>query len=91
MSLPQALNLVNGPTLARAVADPEGRISTLIVAGASNQELVEELYLATLSRFPTSAENELAEKVLNHSDSRTRAGQDLLWALLNSNGFLFNR
>ena len=91
MSLPQALNLVNGTTLARAVADPEGRVSTLIVAGASNQKLVEELYLATLSRFPTSAENEFAEKVLNRADSRARAGQDLLWALLNSNGFLFNR
>jgi hypothetical protein len=61
------------------------------VAGASDQELVEELYLATLSRFPTSAENALAESVLNESDSRARAGQDLLWALLNSNGFLFNR
>ena len=91
MSLPQALNLVNGNTLARAVADPEGRVSTLIVSGASNQELVEELYLATLSRIPTAAENESAEKVLKQADSRARAGQDLLWALLNSNGFLFNR
>ena len=91
MSLPQALNLVNGSTLAQAVADPEGRVSTLIVSGANDQKLVEELYLATLSRFPTAAENELAEKVLNQADSRAQAGQDLLWALLNSNGFLFNR
>ena len=73
------------------MADPEGRVSTLIISGANNQKLVEELYLATLSRFPTSAENELAEKVLNQADSRARAGQDLLWALLNSNSFLFNR
>lgn len=90
MSLPQALNLVNGSTLARAVADPEGRIARLIVGGATDQELVEDLYLSTLSRFPTSGEYELAEKVLKGSESRASAGQDLLWALLNSNGFLFN-
>ena len=53
--------------------------------------LVSELYLATLSRFPTPSEYQLAEEQLGKGKSRAAAAQDLLWALLNSKAFLFNR
>src|SRR5205809_7238082 len=56
-SLPQALNLVNGRTIADAVADPKGRVARLIVSGTSDEALVDELYLAALSRPPTRAES----------------------------------
>ena len=91
MSLPQAMNLVNGPTLANAVADPDGRVAKMILDGVGDGNLVEELYLSTLSRFPTSEEHELALAHLKRGKSRATAAQDLLWALLNSNGFLFNQ
>ena len=91
MSLPQAMNLINGPTLANAVADPEGRVAKLILGGANNREVTDELYLATLSRLPNEAEYKVSEKHLKDSGSRTGGAQDLLWALLNSNAFLFNR
>lgn len=90
LNLPQALNLVNGATLADAIADPEGRVARLILKGASDAEIVEELYLATLSRFPDAEEKRLAEDHFKSGESRASAAQDLLWALLNSNGFLFN-
>ncbi len=91
MSLPQTMNLVNGPTLAESIADADGRIARLIVSGASNDEIVDDLYLATLARFPTTAERDLAATHLANADGRAAAAQDLMWALLNSNGFLFNR
>ncbi len=91
VSLPHALNLVNGPTLANAVSAPEGRIATLIQQGKSDRQLVEDLHLATLSRPPTSQEMQVGVDHLKHSESRAAGAQDLLWALLNSNGFLFNR
>lgn len=91
MSLPQTMNLVNGPTLADSIADPDGRVAKLILSGADNREVVEELYLATLSREPTASEYDLAATHLTEGDSRAAAAQDLMWALLNSNGFLFNR
>jgi hypothetical protein len=91
MSLPQAMNLVNGPALANAVADPNGRVADMILKGVGDQELIEELYLSTLSRFPSSQERDLALVHMGEAKSRAGAAQDLLWALLNSNGFLFNQ
>ncbi|MDA2926484.1 DUF1549 and DUF1553 domain-containing protein, partial [Acidobacteria bacterium AH-259-G07] len=82
MSLPQALNLVNGPTLGNAVADPKGRVAQVILRGAADRELIQELYLSTLSRFPTGEEYNLAATHFNKEKSRTGAAQDLLWALV---------
>ena len=91
LSLPLAMSLVNGPTLADAIAHPEGRIAKAIVAGRSDHELIEELYLASLGRFPTSSEMDSAITYLGSAPGRAAKAQDLLWALINSNSFLFNR
>ena len=89
LSLPQALNLVNGTTISDAVADPKGRISKLVLAGKADAAIVEELYLATLSRLPNKQEADNGLKYLAGGPRATRA-QDLLWALLNSKGFLYS-
>ncbi len=91
ISLPQTMNLVNGPTLAEAIADPKGLVAQLIVAGDPDRHLVEELYLATLNRMPEPKEYDTAITYLQRGPSRASRAQDLLWALLNSNAFLFNR
>lgn len=87
-SLPQALNLVNGKAISDAVADPKGRVAKLILSGKSDESIVEELYLAALSRPPTRAESDRGMKYLA-GGSRAARAQDLLWALLNSDGFLY--
>lgn len=87
-SLPQALNLVNGRTISDAVADPKGRVAKLVLSGKEDSAMVEELYLAALGRLPDRAEAERAVKYLSGGARATRA-QDLLWALLNSKGFLY--
>lgn len=91
LSLPLAMSLVNGPTLADAIANPDGRIAKAILAGRSDRELIEELYLASLGRYPTSEELDQAMTYLGSSPGRAAKAQDLLWALVNSNAFLFNR
>jgi hypothetical protein len=87
-SLPQALNLVNGRTISDAVADPKGRVAKLVLSGKDDKAIVEELYLASLSRFPNAQESERALKYLA-GGPKTARSQDLLWALLNSKGFLY--
>jgi hypothetical protein len=87
-SLPQALNLVNGKTISDAVADPKGRVAKLVLSGKGDGAIVEELYLASLSRLPSAAESDLGVKYLAGGSKAGRA-QDLLWALLNSKGFLY--
>jgi hypothetical protein len=88
LSLPQALNLINGATISDAVADSKGRIAKNVLAGMSDAAMVEDLYLATLTRFPTKSESETALKYLAGGPRALRS-QDLLWALLNSKGFLY--
>ena len=87
-SLPQALNLVNGKTISDAVADPKGRVASLILNGTSDEAIVNELYLAALSRPPTLEEHQRGLKYLSAAAKGSRA-QDLLWALLNSKAFLY--
>lgn len=91
VSLVQALNLINGSTIADAVADEKGRIATLILSGVADRKLIEELYLAALNRPPEPREMDLAQTYLARGMNRAERAQDLLWALLNSNAFLFNR
>jgi len=91
ISLPQALNLVNGRTIGDAIADPKGRVAKLILAGASDRAIVEDLYLGSLSRFPTAKEYDTALTFLRSSQSHAGWAQDLLWSLVNSKAFLYNR
>ncbi|MBM3724915.1 MAG: DUF1549 domain-containing protein [Acidobacteria bacterium] len=91
VSLVQALNLVNGSTIADAIADSEGRVAKLVLSGATDRKIVEELYQAALSRPPEPAEIDYAQTYLRKGSNRAERAQDLLWALLNSNAFLFNR
>ena len=89
LSLPQALNLVNGKTISDAVSDGNGRISKAVLAGRSDKELVEELYFAAFSRPPSAGELEKGLEYFKGGDGRASRAQDLLWALLNSKGFLY--
>lgn len=53
-------------------------------------QLIEKLYLTTLSRRPTMAESEkLVNYVKKQGEART-AYSDVLWALLNSSEFRLN-
>jgi hypothetical protein len=87
-SLPQALNLVNGKTISDAVADPKGRIAKLVLSGKGDAAIVEDLYLSSFSRLPSATESDRGVKYLAGGPKAGRA-QDLLWALLNSKGFLY--
>ena len=91
LSLPQALNLVNGKTISDAVADANGRIAKAILAGRPDRDLLEEMYLAAMSRPPTPEELAKGLKYLESgSAGRAARAQDLLWALVNSKAFLYN-
>ena len=91
VSLAHAMNLINGATIGNALIDPNGRIASLMKSGAEDQAVVEELYLAALCRYPREEEIATALAHMADSESKTEGAQDLLWALLNSPAFIFNR
>jgi hypothetical protein len=90
-NLAQALHTLNGDILARKIADKDGRIAELLKAKTPHEEIVTQLYLATLCRQPTAAEREAAGRFLKASPSPKECYEDLLWALINSKHFLFVR
>lgn len=56
MSLGQSLSLINGPTVANAIRDPDNLIANLIEVESDDKKVIEELFLAFLGRFPTADE-----------------------------------
>ncbi len=91
VSLAQTLNLINGPTVSEAIIHPQGLIARLVAANADDKTLIEDLYLSVLNRYPTDGERMTAAGYFLGVSSRAEAAQDLMWALMNSPAFLFNR
>ncbi len=91
VSLAQTLSLINGPTVSDAIIHPQGLIARLISAGADRKKLVEEVYLSVVCRMPTPEEQTRGEEYMASVENPSEGAQDLMWALVNSPEFLFNR
>tara|TARA_Y100000588_G_scaffold49182_1_gene46321 strand:- start:8205 stop:10640 length:2436 start_codon:yes stop_codon:yes gene_type:complete len=91
VSLSQTLNMINGPTVSDAIIHPEGRVAKLVAAKADDKTIVGDVYLAVICRPPTEAELKQGVAYLAGVGNRSEAAQDLMWALVNSPAFLFNR
>jgi hypothetical protein len=89
-NIAQAMHLLNGDFLNKKIADANGRIEKATKAGRSTKELIEEMYLVTLSRAPRGEEVVKANEWIESAKVPKEGLQDLLWALLNSREFLFN-
>ncbi len=88
-SLAQALHTLNGDIVTGKIANAKARVAGLLAKKTPGDRIVEDLYLATLCRFPTAAERENAAQFVKESQNRTECYQDLQWALINSKEFLF--
>ena len=91
-SVVQASMMMNSDVVKRkALASTEGsRVSELLskTPALPNEKIVEELFLATLSRYPT--EQEMATGVSHVAMHRDKGVEDLQWALLNKLEFMVN-
>jgi hypothetical protein len=88
-NLGQALQLINGPTINEKIRKPDNRLGQLLQANKSPADLLNELYLAALSRPATAQETQTALAYLEKSADRRKAWEDILWAILNTREFLF--
>jgi len=100
-SVSQALNLSNGATLNDKLRADSGTVAKAAASNASDAEIIDALYRSALSRFPREAEREtllplVAAATKDLTDpkqiaaARRQAIEDLYWATLTSNEFLFN-
>lgn len=88
ITLAQALQMLNGTDVRDRLQKPENRVGRLLREKKSNEQIVDELYLVSLSRFPRPEEKSQMLAYLDNAKDRRAACDDLLWALLNSNEFL---
>lgn len=97
----QALHLINGETLNKKLADPNGYLSLYLKVGLSERRIVDQLYLSAFSRYPSDAERQTVLASLDRAkqvkgsaeavrESRRQALEDAVWAMLTSKEFLFN-
>jgi len=93
-ALPQALFRMTDQTLLAKFNDPKGRVRSIVQAISSSEEQVDELFLATLTRYPTPKEkaDALAHMKTKSVDSKSQveALNALLWALINTREFILN-
>ena len=90
-SMTQVFHIYNGSTLNTKLEATEGVIQKLLDSGASDDAIIEDAYLAALSRYPSDAERQrLASELASSQDDRRFAIEDLYWSILSSREFLFN-
>jgi Protein of unknown function (DUF1553)/Protein of unknown function (DUF1549) len=93
-SVTQALHLNNGVTLNDKLRDPKSRVAQWLKEKTPDAEIVSRLYQLALTREPTAAERTKLVALLAEAKTeaeRREAIEDLMWAVLTSREFLFNR
>ncbi|RMG35857.1 MAG: DUF1549 domain-containing protein [Planctomycetota bacterium] len=89
-TIPQALMMMNGQLIQNAIsAAPGSFLHRVLSQRTSDAKKIDRLYLAALSRHPTRLESGVALRVIRATPNKVEAYQDLFWALLNSNEFIF--
>jgi hypothetical protein len=88
-NLGQALQLYNGELIHEKLRNEQNRFRRMMAENKSDDEIVTELYLAALCRTPTDGELEAARNHIAAQENRVSALEDVCWAILNMNEFLF--
>ena len=90
-SMVQALHLMNSDKLQAKLADKNGRAAKLGQEDKPSDEVVNELYLALYSRWPSDEEKRVALEAFKGGDAkRHEVVEDIIWALINTAEFVFN-
>jgi hypothetical protein len=92
-TLAQVLLLSNSDEIENKIADGKGRIAKHFEQQHPPAEIIEDLYLAAYSRFPTESERQVALDYIERREKpedRRKAVEDVLWTLLNSKEFAYN-
>jgi hypothetical protein len=89
-ALPQKLYLMTDPSLLGKFNAPNGRLQKLLKGSQSDDEILEELFLATLSRRPSAEDRQAFADFRRTVSDRRTAFTDTLWALINTREFILN-
>lgn len=93
-SMAQALHLMNAEATVSKIQHRDGRAAELARSDLRPESVVEELYLASLSRYPSDADRQAMLEPFAVTamsvEGRRAAIEDVMWTLLNTKEFVFN-
>ncbi|QDU37576.1 hypothetical protein Mal4_18910 [Maioricimonas rarisocia] len=92
-SIPQALLMMNGELVNKAISAEKGSYLYTVLADSrlrNDSARVQRLYQAALGRTPSRFELSKIQQLIRGNPDKVAAYQDLYWALLNSNEFIVN-
>ncbi|EDL61396.1 DUF1549 domain-containing protein [Gimesia maris] len=90
-TIPQALMMMNGDLTKNAISAESGSyLNQLLTEKGNDQVKIRKMFLSTLNRYPDRREINSAQRLISGTPNKLAAYQDLYWALLNSNEFVFN-
>src|SRR5262249_46201469 len=83
-ALPQTLYRMTDPGIQAKLRASNNRLQQLLKSKKSDAEIVDELFLATMSRFPTEREQSAFARHRELESNRETAFVNALWALINT-------
>jgi hypothetical protein len=89
-ALPQKLYLMTDQAVLTKLKAADGRLTQLLKSGKTDDQILDELFLATLTRLPRPADRQLFADNRARVRSRDAAFTDTLWALINTREFILN-
>ena len=89
-TLSQVLLLANSDEVEQKLQNENSRIGKLFAAKRSTYQIVEDLYLAAFSRYPSTQEIFTTAGYIDRDPNPRKGAEDVLWSILNSREFLFN-
>ena len=91
-SLAMTLHLLNSQEIQDRIGRPGGRADRLAKDPRPDAEKVTELFILATGSKPAQDKLDLAlEHIAKHGKNKKIAYENIIWALLNSKGFLFNQ
>jgi hypothetical protein len=94
-SILQALDEMNSSVVENRIKSTGSGLTgsnlvALLNSGIPDSQLISQLYLTVLSRYPTATELQTAESYLATNPNHGQAAEDLFWSLFNKVDFTFN-
>jgi hypothetical protein len=89
-ALPQKLYLMTDTNLLAKFQSPSGRLQKLLKSGKTDDQILDELFLATLTRLPSAKDRQQFHDYRKEAADRQAAFTDTLWALINTREFILN-
>ena len=90
VTVTQTLHSLNGPEIQAKLAGADGKVTQWMDSGLSDNAILDEMYLSTLSRYPSAKEKDQLLTRVGSAKLKREVWEDLLWAMLSSKEFQFN-